>query len=226
MNEIEKQVSPIKKALFYGMELVGFNPKNFDKHSLHIIINNIELNHKNISVGNFREAFELGANGKLDVNLNTYQNFNTMYVANVFGAYRRFKINKRKLDTFKLPEPENNKQWEMWEKKKHFEWLRDKVFLESSKKNGSSGQFPEILIASFKDIYDYMLSERMLNEKMGVELKDRIAEAERAEVLEQKNPKKAFGMSLNKKRNDSKIPPCFYKLEVVDWFKLNKNKLN
>lgn len=221
----QKEVSPIKQAIFYAMKLVGFNTQNINKESLGIIINNIKENHKDISIENLREAFELGANGKLDVNLNTYQSFNTLYASNVLGGYRRYKRNKIQLDKFKLPAPKGKFSWSMQEKKGHFEWLRDEVFLDDSKRNGSKGTFPDVLIASFKDIYDYMLSERMLNELMGKQLEERIEEAIRIEKSETKNPKKSIGTTINNSRNDGNAPACFYKLEVKSWFKQKKQQL-
>ena len=222
MNEIEKTqtLSPIHQALFYAMELVGFNPKNFDRDSLQIIISNINEKQKDISIDKFREAFELGANRKLDIDLNTYQNFNTLYVANVLESYRRYNINETKKQKFSLPPPQAKFAWSMQEKKDHFEWLRDDVFLAISKRNGKSGEFPDILICSFKDIYDYMEHFGMIACKTGEALLNRIKEAERVNKKVDK-----WGMVISQTSKEGEIPASYYRLEVMDYFIKNKDKL-
>jgi len=222
-NNENKQ--PIKVVLFYAMELVGFNPKNIDNNSLDIIINSLVRSHKDITIDKFKEAFELGANGKLDIDLNTYQNFNTLYVSNVLNAFRRYKISETKRSKFNLPEPKQINQWSYADKKKHFEWLRDSIFLDESKSNGSKGTFPTVLIASFKDVYDYMLSEGMVNELTGNELADKIAEAIRIDKSEQKNPKKSFNSIVKVSKDNDIKPGCYYRLVVFEYFKSNKLNL-
>lgn len=95
MNEIIKinnsADAQIKTVLFYAMELVGFNTQNINADSLNIIVRNVKNGFKFLQLEEIKIAFEYGVNGKLGIDLNTYQNFNALYVANVLKAYKSYK---------------------------------------------------------------------------------------------------------------------------------------
>lgn len=117
MNEIvkivrmnEKSNDEITQSLLYCIELIGFDPKKSTFESLQFIVNYIRNNFKSIDFNELKEGFEHGVKGELDINLQHYQSFNAMYVANVIQAYRRFKAKKsatpQKLKELPLPKEE------------------------------------------------------------------------------------------------------------------------
>jgi len=145
MNEITTHDEPTtwEKAIFYAMTLVGFNPKNINSDELFVILDNLKRNHKQITLGKFREAFELGANGKLDINLNSYQNFNTLYISNVIGAYKRYlaanlsrapRIEYRKPEGVKMRNGNVDRRtpYSTAEGEKQFIWTKD-IILDTNK---------------------------------------------------------------------------------------------
>lgn len=215
----EQQVKNFLKSLCHQ---IGVNPDSLPpeqgKKITEYIIDNLE----NFTIYDIAMAVKIGLAGKLDINLSHYQNFSSLYISNLMQSYDRYKIQENKKEKFKLLDPPEAKDWPMSEKQSHFEWLRDEVFLDNSGRNGKKGTFPKIVVASFKDIYDYMLHKGMLIELAGNKLKDRIDEAIRSEKSESSNP---IGSMINKSRNESKIPPCFYRHEILRWFDINREKL-
>lgn len=94
MNEIAKlpkaSIDEIKHTLFYCIKLIGVNPEKLVKEDLDLIIDYIKRNFKRLSTADIRLAFEIGVKGELDFDLQHYQSFNTMYVANVLLSYKRY----------------------------------------------------------------------------------------------------------------------------------------
>lgn len=221
-NNENKQ--PIKVVLFYAMELVGFNPKNIDNNSLDIIINSLVRSHKDITIDKFKEAFELGANGKLDIDLNTYQNFNTLYVSNVLSAFRRYKRNEAKKNkvfdpTKLLPETE-------YEKKQSYLIIKNDIFLKEDERNGKSGTFPDLVLASWKNAFNYLLDNNQVKELTGEALKQRLKEIEAIRKADERNPKKRMSNALiSKWQKEPTKTMLYYKLEVINYFKANKLNL-
>ena len=219
----QAQGKELKLVLFYAMELVGFKPQNLTADGLNIIINNIERNFSRIKLDEIKTAFELGANGKLDIDLNTYQNFNTLYVSNVLNSYKRYKItqvNKTKQFTLPNPNPTGSE-----ERERAFYWVKFN-FLDESKRNGPARTFPDVIVCSWKDAYLNMIEKGMLQELTGLKLQARLKEVEALGRMEEKNPKKRLANSMASKSTGEKTKTMlFYKFEVMDYFILNSQRI-
>lgn len=232
MNEITTQsnqlgnqskISPSVQAMIYAMNLIGFNPENIEKSSLDTIITYIKNNYKGLSLKEFKEAFDLAVAGKLDFNYHSSKNFNTLYVSNVLQSYKRYQQSENRKN--KLHKPEERVKSTFEEKKSHFEWLLNDIYLDDSKRNKKRGEFPDILICNWKDVYDYMLSEGMIIEKQGIALTKRLEEVKNLVMLEDKSKTKSLISSVKIKINGGNKPMSYYRFEVMDWFKANKEQL-
>lgn len=212
------------KAVLYAMELTGFNPKNIDDNGIKLIINTIRRSFPRTTLSEFREAFEIGITGELDVNLQTYQSFNSLYVSNVLQSYSRYKMKqKSKPKVFEIEAP---KQSTEYEKKRAFDIIKDEIFLKEDDRNGKRGEFPDLTLASWKDAYNYMIENGMLKELTGEALKEKIKAAVIQFRSEETNPKKRIANALNKKAiNCDEKTMFFYRLEVMEWFNNNVNQL-
>lgn len=82
----------IKQSLMYAMQCIGFDSSRINKEEIEFIINFLKKNFKFFKTENIRTAFELGIKGELDIEMNHYQNFNTMYVSNVLQAFKRWEM--------------------------------------------------------------------------------------------------------------------------------------
>ena len=222
MNElILKEANPqtdLKPVIFYVMELVGFKPENMNRESLDRMIEYIQTNFPRLSMEDFKTAFELGVRGDLEIDLNTYQNFHTLYVSNVIQAFKRYQLKQNRNQKFAPKLIERLSDWTPSEKESHFNWLLNDVY----KKNHCS--FPEILVCSFKDVFDYMVQKNYLKELTGENLKKRIEQIKRTEQVEQRK-KGNFGDSVNSLINKSEVPSALYKSEVMEWFYNNRHKI-
>ena len=82
----------IKKVIAYIFALIGIKPENlptdFQKA---VILNFIRENLGSYSLDEFRIAFHLLAENKLETNGNHYQNFSAIYLGDVMSAYQKVK---------------------------------------------------------------------------------------------------------------------------------------
>lgn len=84
----------IKETLVYIYALIGIKEMPSRSEDI-VIINYIKNCLKNFTLKEFRVAFELAAQQKLGIKyreLNTYQNFNTIYLSNIMNAYRNYRF--------------------------------------------------------------------------------------------------------------------------------------
>lgn len=117
----------IKQSLMYAMQCIGFDSSRINKEEIEFIINFLKKNFKFFKTENIRTAFELGVKGELDIEMNHYQNFNTMYVSNVLQAFKRWEMKNP-------PKPEPKPQLPIPEDtpKQAFDFV-EKIFNETGK---------------------------------------------------------------------------------------------
>ena len=117
----------IKQSLMYAMQCIGFDSSRINKEEIDFIINFLKKNFKFFKTENIRTAFELGVKGELDIEMNHYQNFNTMYVSNVLQAFKRWEMKNP-------PKPEPKPQLPIPEDtpKQAFDFV-EKIFNETGK---------------------------------------------------------------------------------------------
>lgn len=117
----------IKQSLMYAMQCIGFDSSRINKEEIEFIINFLKTNFKFFKTENIRAAFELGVKGELDIEMNHYQNFNTMYVSNVLQSYKRWEMKHP-------PKPEPKPQLPIPEDtpKQAFDFI-EKIFNETGK---------------------------------------------------------------------------------------------
>lgn len=117
----------IKQSLMYAMQCIGFDSSRINKEEIEFIINFLKKNFKFFKTENIRTAFELGVKGELDIEMNHYQNFNTMYVSNVLQSYKRWEMKNP-------PKPEPKPQLPIPEDtpKQAFDFI-EKIFNETGK---------------------------------------------------------------------------------------------
>lgn len=117
----------LKQNILYAIQLVGVDTGRVSKQDVEFIINFLKTNFKFFKTENIRTAFELGVKGELDIEMNHYQNFNTMYVSNVLQAFKRWEMKNP-------PKPEPKPQLPIPEDtpKQAFDFI-EKIFNETGK---------------------------------------------------------------------------------------------
>lgn len=92
----DSNIISLKACILRIITLIGFNPEKIGKEQIDLIIDYLIRNYPYFNHHEIIQAFELGIQGKLDVNLNHYQSFNSMYVANVINSFKRYKNSEEK----------------------------------------------------------------------------------------------------------------------------------
>ena len=109
MNELVKikddAENQLRGVLFYCIKLIGMNPKKLIQEDMTIIMDYLSRNFENFPISKIQIAFELGVKGDLDINLDHYQSFNSMYVSNVILAYKRYLAHNIKIKPMVEPKP-------------------------------------------------------------------------------------------------------------------------
>jgi len=176
----------------------------------------LKRNFKEMTLDEIALAFNYYSAQALDFKESHFNSFDHTFISKVLKSYK----DKKEYDA-KKPKIANQEEkyvWQMHEKESHFNWLKDDVFLETSERNGKRGEFPGIVIASFKDIYEYMLDQRMTIEPMGDTLKQRIS-ACNARARVEKSDSDSFVRVVNK--SDGIKTAAYYKYQVMDYFREN-----
>lgn len=172
-------------------------------------------NFKLLSLKDVAEAFDLYSAQRLEFKESHFNSFDRVFIGKVLTSYEAHKKAERKLFEHRYQKPtETRKSWSMHEKKQHFEWLKG-IYLEESERNGKAESFPEVLIASFKEIYEYMIHENLIKEKSGIELSKSIRLYSMSEKTRSKSPFEG----VVKQDSKGKIPPYFFRNEVLNFFK-------
>lgn len=186
-----------------------------DEVDLDSLFSYLTRNFKLLNLSDVAIAFDLYSAQKLDFKESHFNSFDRVFIGKVLTSYETYKKAQQKLKEFRYDKPkETNKGWSMHEKKHHFEWLKG-IYFEESERNGKSMSFPKVLIASFKDVYDYMINENLIKEKQGIELSKSIRSYSMSEKVREKNPFEG----VVKQDLRGKIPPYFYRNEVLNYFK-------
>ncbi len=85
----KQPVEGIKEVLRYCFVLVGLRANNFpDDTEKAVLINWIYNNYGGHTLSEIKLAFEMAVAGKLDVEVNTYENFSVLYFSNIMNAYQ------------------------------------------------------------------------------------------------------------------------------------------
>lgn len=188
----------------------------------------IGRNYGLLSLEDLIEAFELFSADKLSFNdpkFGHYGQFDLTFIGKVLSAYNRFKndLNKKNKPYQELPEPTYSEEVE---REKCFEIIKNDIFLDSSERNGDVGEFPDLIIASWKDAYLHMVSKNMLIELEGENLRERLVSVEKIRLSQISDPRNKLANSISAMGKGTDIKNMlFFKLEVMDWFKTNKEIL-
>jgi len=107
---------PIRQSLRYVFALIGLKPENFPSElQKAVLIEFIQSDMKDYSPEEIRIAFRLAVAGELQVEINHFQNFSALYLANVFNAYKSHRAKamiefSRKIDKTQLKPAEPSKE--------------------------------------------------------------------------------------------------------------------
>jgi hypothetical protein len=85
------ELEPLKQVLRYCMVLVGLREKNWPKDAeKSMLIDFIKRTYPGHTCSEIRLAFEMAIAGKLEVEVNHYENFSVLYVSSIMNAYRKW----------------------------------------------------------------------------------------------------------------------------------------
>lgn len=186
------------------------------------IFNFLKKNFGATTLQDITDAFDLYSAQKLDFKDGHFNSFDKVFVGKVLKSYNDKKDKDRVKP--KQFEPQKKIVWGWNEKKDHFNWLLNEVFLTDTE-NSDFGEFPNIVIASFKDIFDYMETEGMIVKMEGQQLKTRLKQIETMvnSGIKNNNKKVSYDALINTNKGD--LPPSYYRYEVMDYFIKNRIEL-
>lgn len=172
MNEIAKinnsGDNDLKAVLFYCMELIGFDSKNISREQLTTMIDFLKRNFQHYKIEDIKLAFEHGVKGDLDVKLEHYQNFNTLYISNVLQAYKRYKQNEARKP--KLLEPTKELDRPKLSLYDCAKFIEDEF--------NKNGEMP--FLANWDEAYDHLVETGKIN--LTLDEKKLFADVVRAEI--------------------------------------------
>lgn len=84
-------VEELKEVLRYAMVKIGLRSQNWPvDEEKQVLIDHILANYGTHTHAEIRLAFDMAIVGKLDVEVNCYENFSCAYVSNILNAYRKW----------------------------------------------------------------------------------------------------------------------------------------
>ncbi len=90
-NQNERQIKELLVFIFALIGITGSNlPSNYQEK---IIVSYIRNHLSKYTTQDFKIAFLLGLKGKLDFNIQSFQNFNPLYIENVMQSFNRYRFN-------------------------------------------------------------------------------------------------------------------------------------
>jgi len=184
----------------------------------------LKRNYGGLNLQEIAEAFDYYSAQRLDFKDSHFNSFDQVFVGKVLKSYQNQK-QKERLKPKLIGGQEQRIESTFNEKKLHFEWLLNNVYLDESKRNGRKGEFPEVTICNWKDCYDYMISEEMIKEKKGILLTKQLEKVKNLVTLEDTNPRKSFSSAVIGRINSGSKPMSYYRFEVMTWFRENKEQL-
>jgi hypothetical protein len=213
----------IKRTLVKVMALIGLNTENITNEELTFVALNIKTNFKDITNEELFKAFELSMLGRLDYKIESNKKLSPLFCANVlqsYKRYRRFNPIQRK----ELPNSEKKHISTYNEKKSHYEWLVKDVFIAEGH-DSMVGEFPQITICNFKDVFEYLETEEKIFKLQCQALKDRLKQIESLVNSDIKNPLKKVSYQNLIQTEKGDLPATYYRYEVIKWFNDNRNEL-
>lgn len=83
----------IVQVLEKGMLLLGIKGQNLpDSFSMQYMVTEVKSQYSGLRIGELMLAFQLASRGKLDFEVETYQNFSVLYLNRMVSAYHRWAI--------------------------------------------------------------------------------------------------------------------------------------
>lgn len=94
---IHRELEDLKEALRYAMVKIGLRSQNWpSEEEKGVLINHIIANYGGHTVEEIKLAFDMAITGKLNVEVNCYENFSCLYFSNIMAAYREWAIEEYK----------------------------------------------------------------------------------------------------------------------------------
>lgn len=171
---------------------------------------------------NLNEAFDLYSSQQLDFKGAHFNSFDKVFLGKVLNSYQNHKNKERS-----KPKQFSSNQKHIWsyeEKKSHFNYLLNDLFLKESKGTGRQGEFPNFFMAAFKEVHEYMRAEGYIKTLEGDALKKRLQEIRAKEMISSQNVKRSKIISADDIEN-GRLTSIYYRYEVLEWFEKNKDKL-
>lgn len=99
---VHREVEELKEALRYAMVKIGLRSQNWpSEEEKGVLLNHIVTNYGGHTVEEIKLAFDMAITGKLNVEVNCYENFSCLYFSNIMVAYRIWAVEEYK----QIPEP-------------------------------------------------------------------------------------------------------------------------
>lgn len=91
-------IEEIKQALRYAMMKIGLRDQNWPSEEEKILmIDHITANFGGHAIDEIRLAFDMAIAGKLNVEVNCYENFSCLYFSSIMNAYRSWAVAAHKM---------------------------------------------------------------------------------------------------------------------------------
>lgn len=88
---IYRELEEVKESLRYAMVKIGLRSQNWpSEEEKGVLIQHIIKNYGGHTVEEIKLAFDMAITGKLDVEVNCYENFSCLYFSNIMAAYREW----------------------------------------------------------------------------------------------------------------------------------------
>lgn len=174
-----------------------------------------------LSLKDVVDAFDMYSAQELEFKDSHFGSFNKVFVGKVLKSYAKKKEGEAVKPKLHQPIPRVDSGFN--EKKAHYEWLLNDIYL--NEKHEGIGKFPYVLLCNWKDVFEYMVSEQMIIEKSGVAFKKRMEEVKLFAQIEDKNPKKNISAASIVRINSGSKPMIYYRFEVTEYFKENREQI-
>lgn len=136
----------LKEVLRQIMVKVGLRANNWpDGEEKALLLSHIVTNYGGHTLKEILLAFEMGIQGRLDVEMNTYENFSCLYFSTVMNAYREWAKLTYKYKVKEVPQIEHK---EDLSDKAMSEWLED---VKTKVKAGLHFSFLPVMVYDFLD---------------------------------------------------------------------------
>jgi hypothetical protein len=101
---IHRDLEELKESLRYAMVKIGLRSQNWPSdEEKGVLIQHIIKNYGGHTVEEIKLAFDMAITGRLDVEVNCYENFSCLYFSNIMSAYREWA--KEEYKQFEAAQP-------------------------------------------------------------------------------------------------------------------------